>query len=151
MLRPDFCSEGEKYPTFSWKCKNKRNVASLLYCLLSALMNRTWKSFHMFSIPYSLPLDLKRAIGDGVLPTQLGRVLSGQLIKTFIPSIPNSVHFNLFNSHRKSKIKSVKSHIAAQLQRSQRKKGFTAAWSLCSASQKSLEMLGTPRWKIFTK
>lgn len=63
------------------------------------------------------------------MPIQIGAGLSGQLIKTFLPSLPNSEHFNLFNSPRKSKIKSGQSHIVTQLQWSPRK---TSAPSLVS-------------------
>lgn len=49
------------------------------------------------------------------LLAQCGTVLLGQLIKTFISSLSNSIRFNLFNSHRKSKLKSGKSHIVEHL------------------------------------
>lgn len=106
---------GEKNPNIPLKRKNKRSLVRSLYCLLSSLKNRTQKSFDTFAIPCALPLDHKGSVGDDMVPPRLGAVLSGQLIKTCIPSLPNSVHFNLFNSHGKSKVKSGKSRIVTQL------------------------------------
>lgn len=106
---------GGKNPNIPLKRKNKRSLVRSLYCLLSSLKNRTQKSFDTFAIPCALPLDHKGSVGDDMVPPRLGAVLSGQLIKTCIPSLPNSVHFNLFNSHGKSKVKSGKSRIVTQL------------------------------------
>lgn len=98
--------------TFPWNVRTREIWwgHSVAYCQL-------WRMGAQFSYLCHFPslLDHKRPLGNNMLPTQLGRVLSGQLIKTFIPSLPNSVHFNLFNSHRKSKLKSEKSHIVTQL------------------------------------